>query len=258
MYFDTSSILSCQELKQFWRQKEDFANKVAISKCWFFILTFNSQWNPVGEKNCPLIHDSTERSNTFGLNIGSSLILTDPKSQFCIKFFLFFIRETLEEEPWSFTSTLILKFGLLLWNTTCLKWHVRSMNFWCFKRPGILLSFVLLASVLNALMRQCFAPVLIATSSVVALEGVAAEMQQNNSKREGFRRFSASLHKKREEWLLLVGVETLFVYLCVQRYTHWQMKPLERHCSITLGILIWSRARIVFGESCVTRSANPR
>lgn len=33
------------------------------------------------------------------------------------------------------------------------------------------------------------------------------------------------------------------------------MKPLEEHCSISLGILIWSRACVVFAESCVSCSA---
>lgn len=56
-------------------------------------------------------------------------------------------------------------------------------------------------------MRQDPAQVLIAPVSDALLEGAPAETQHNNSKREGFRRFSASLRKKTGEQLLLVGAE---------------------------------------------------
>lgn len=70
---------------------------------------------------------------------------------------------------------------------------------------------------LNGLMRQGPAQVLIASVSDALLEGAPAETQHNNGKREGFRRFSASLRKKRGEQLLLVGVERLHVFICEQR-----------------------------------------
>lgn len=60
------------------------------------------------------------------------------------------------------------------------------------------------------------AQVLIALVSDAPLEGAPAETQHNNGKREGFRRFSASLRKKRGEQLLLAG-EAAVVCLCVQR-----------------------------------------
>lgn len=59
-------------------------------------------------------------------------------------------------------------------------------------------------------MRQDPAQVLIAPVSDALLEGAPAETQHNNSKREGFRRFSASLRKKRGEQLLLVGAEFMW------------------------------------------------
>lgn len=70
---------------------------------------------------------------------------------------------------------------------------------------------------LNGPMPKGPAQVLIAPVSDALRERAAAETQHNNGKREGFKRFSASLRKKRGEQLLSVGAERLHVCLCLQR-----------------------------------------